>query len=305
MENDEQLARGLGWFSIGLGLAQVLAPGDLARFIGIKDSSNSRAMLRAVGIREIVSGIGILTKQRPVEWVQARVAGDAMDLALLGMALCSGDNDQGRVATATAAVVGVTVLDMLCTKQLTEHSSSRTGSRREKKDMDVKLAITISRPAEELYQFWHNFENLPRFMNHLEAVQVTGDKHSHWKAKAPAGTTVEWDAETIDDQPNQQIAWRSLPGADVDNSGSVSFERAPGDRGTVVRVEMRYNPPGGALGTAVAKLFGEDPEKQVWEDLHRFKQIMEVGEVVRSEGSPEGMGSPQRPAQHPVGSTAG
>jgi uncharacterized membrane protein len=166
--------------------------------------------------------------------------------------------------------------------------------------MDVKEAITINRSPEELYQFWHDFEHLPRFMNHLEAVQVTDQTHSHWKAKAPAGKTVEWDAEIIEDLPNERIGWRSLPGADIDNSGVVRFERAPGGRGTVVKVEMRYSPPAGALGAGVAKLSGEEPEKQVWEDLHRFKQLMETGEIVRSEGSLAGMGSAQRPAQPPA-----
>lgn len=166
--------------------------------------------------------------------------------------------------------------------------------------MDLKQALAINRSPEDLYQFWHDFQNLPRFMNHLVDVQITGDGRSHWKAKAPAGKTVEWDAEITEDQPNERIGWRSLPGADVDSTGVVRFERAPGGRGTVVKVEMSYSPPGGAVGANLAKLFGEEPEQQVWEDMHRFKALMETGEIVRSEGCLEGMGSKQRPAQPPA-----
>src|SRR5262249_43303222 len=130
--------------------------------------------------------------------------------------------------------------------------------------------------------------NLPRFMKHLESVQVKGERRSRWMAKAPAGTRVEWDAEITEDRPNELIAWRSLEGADVDNSGSVRFERAPCGRGAVVRVEMRYSPPAGVIGAGVAKLFGEDPEWQVKDDLRRFKQVMEAGEIITTEGQPAG-----------------
>ena len=165
--------------------------------------------------------------------------------------------------------------------------------------MDVQKAITINRPAAELYAYWHDFENLPRFMEHLEAVRVTGAGRSHWTAKAPANQTVEWDAEVVEDRPNALIAWRSLDGAAVDNAGSVRFTPAPGDRGTEVRVELRYDPPGGALGATVAKLFGEDPTQQVPDDLRRFKQVMETGEVTQSDASVKGGGPAQPPAEAP------
>ena len=152
----------------------------------------------------------------------------------------------------------------------------------------VEKSLTINRPPEELYRFWRDFENLPRVMSHLESVHVTGENRSHWVAKAPAGTTVEWDAEVYNEKENELIAWRSLEGADVDNAGSVRFERAPGGRGTVVRVSLKYDPPAGKLGAAVAKLFGEEPEQQVQDDLRRFKQFMETGEALTTEGQPSG-----------------
>jgi uncharacterized membrane protein len=161
----------------------------------------------------------------------------------------------------------------------------------------VERVTTVSRPIEDVYHFWKNFENFPRFMRHLESVQVTGDRRSRWCAKGPAGMRVEWEAETIRDDENEWIAWRSLEGSDVQNSGSVRFTPAPGARGTEVRVQLEYTPPGGALGRSVAWLFGEEPDQQVHEDLHRFKQLMETGEIPLSEGP--GLWRAAQPAADP------
>jgi uncharacterized membrane protein len=152
----------------------------------------------------------------------------------------------------------------------------------------VSHAVTIARPAAELYRFWRSLENLPRIMRHLQAVQVIDNTHSHWVAKAPAGSTVEWDAEVINEEENALIAWRSLEGASVENAGSVRFIPAPAGRGTEVRVVLEYIPPAGALGKVVAQLYGEEPRQQVREDLDRFKQLMEAGEIATIEGQPRG-----------------
>lgn len=155
----------------------------------------------------------------------------------------------------------------------------------------VEKSVTINRDREDLYNFWRNFENLPRFMNHLEAVHVTGPGRSHWVAKAPAGQTVEWDAEIYNEKDGEMVAWRTLENADVDSAGSVHFEQAAGGRGTVVRVVLKYDPPGGKIGALVARLFGENPEQQIEEDLGRFKQLMETGEIATTEGQPSGRGA--------------
>jgi uncharacterized membrane protein len=152
----------------------------------------------------------------------------------------------------------------------------------------LEKSITINRSPEELFQFWRNLENLPKFMNHLESVMSTGHKLSHWVAKAPAGTSVEWDAEIINEKENEMIAWRSLEGSDVDNAGSVHFEKTPNGQGTIVKVSIRYNPPGGKMGDLVAKLFGESPDQQIEEDLHRFKQLIEAGEISTTQGQSSG-----------------
>lgn len=158
-------------------------------------------------------------------------------------------------------------------------------------NIDVRQSVTINRSPEELYQFWRNFENLPQFMNHLQSVATIDTTRSHWVAKAPVGTNVAWDAEIISEQENESIAWRSLPDADVPNSGAVRFVPAPHGRGTEVHVTIGYHPPAGALGAAVAKLFGEEPNQQVEEDLRRFKRLMETGEIATTEGQPRGQRS--------------
>ena len=152
----------------------------------------------------------------------------------------------------------------------------------------VEKSVTVNRSPEEVYRFWRDFQNLPRFMNHLESVTDLGGGRSHWVAKAPAGKTVEWDAEVYNEKENELIAWRSLEGADVDNAGSVRFESAPEGRGTIVRVTLKYDPPAGKLGSLVAKLWGEEPSQQIEEDLRRFKQVMETGEITTTEGQPSG-----------------
>jgi uncharacterized membrane protein len=139
----------------------------------------------------------------------------------------------------------------------------------------VEKAIAIKRPPKELYRFWRNLENLPRVMSHLKSVRFVDERRSHWVAKGPLGTKVEWDAEIYTERPDELLSWRSLEGASVDTAGSVHFTKAPGRGGTDVRVALKYNPPGDKLGATLAKLFGKAPEQQIEEDLLRFKQRME------------------------------
>jgi uncharacterized membrane protein len=302
--HEERLATGLGWFSIGLGLSQVLAPRGVARFIGVQDDVKNCALLRMIGLRELACGVGILTKRRPAGWVWARVAGDMMDIALLGSAMAGGAPRRDKVSAATAAVLGVTALDLYDAVQLSSGTEGGTGGIG-LREIRVRKAITVNRPAGEVYRFWRDFRNLPRFMHHVESVQVADDRRSHWKVKAPAGMSVEWDAEIVEDQPDDRIAWRSVPGSQVDNAGSVRFVPAAGNRGTEVHVELRYSPPGGVVGAAIAWLFGESPDQQVYDDLRALKQVMETGEIVVSEGTLGQRGYRQRPAQPPAQLPAG
>jgi uncharacterized membrane protein len=158
----------------------------------------------------------------------------------------------------------------------------------------VEMTVTIDRPPKDLYTYWRNFENLPRFMKHLKSVVVTGDRTSHWIAKGPAGKDVAWDAEIINERPNALIAWRSLEGADVEHAGSVRFESTADGHGTEMHVTLQYYPPAGVVGMAVATLFGEEPSLQIADDLRRFKRLMEDGESLFMDGQPYGV-STKRP----------
>lgn len=169
----------------------------------------------------------------------------------------------------------------------------------EEEAMHVKAAITVRKPREEVYRFWRDLENLPSFMAHVESVEGNGNGRSHWKVKAPAGTHVEWDAELVEERPGEALVWHAVEGSDVDNSGAVRFLDAPRNQGTEVHVEFDYGAPGGRFGEAVAKLFGEEPTQQAKDDLRRFKQVMETGFVVRSEGSPEGSTARRHLKQRP------
>ncbi|MBV9404327.1 MAG: SRPBCC family protein [Acidobacteriaceae bacterium] len=294
----ERLANGLGWFSVGLGLAEVAAPGKLAELIGIRDKSATRAMLRVYGLREIAAGVGILSQTQPATWLWGRVAGDILDLSTMGSAFASRHTDRARLGTATAAVLGVTALDVLCAQQLSRSAEVSGNGAHGRPDAGTRVTKTIitNRAPEEAYGLWRELTNLPKFMSHLESVQVTGDKRSHWVAKVPGGKTVEWDAETVADEPNRRIAWRSLEGSDIQHSGSVEFEAVPHGRGTLVRVEIDFSPRGGAIGAAIAKLFRAAPKLHLEQDLRAFRQLLETGEVVQSDASIHPGMHPAQPA---------
>lgn len=298
--DDGSTSRGLsaflGLFSVGLGMAQLVSPGSVARLCGIADDDQNRSAMRALGLRELTSGVGILSQPHRPEWVWSRVAGDMMDLALLGRVLTHDENERQRTSAATAAVLGVTALDFVVARRL-QQEHQRRGEERVPRTMatpaqqkaavraiHTKMSVTVNKPVEEVYAFWRDFENLPRFMRHLESVRVLDERRSHWVAKAPAGATVEWDAEITEEEPDRRLAWRSLEGADVYNAGAVEFTPAP-QAGTEVRVELRYSPPGGVLASKLAMLFREEPGQQVQDDLRHFKQVLETGEIVYSDAT--------------------
>lgn len=149
-------------------------------------------------------------------------------------------------------------------------------------DTLVGKTVTINRPRAELYAFWRDMANLPRFMENVVSVVPVGEGRTHWTVKAPAGKTVEWISAITEDKPNETIAWTSEHGADVPNSGRVDFRDAPGERGTWVSVTILYDPPAGIIGRAIAKMFQREPAIQARRDLRRFKQLMETGEIATS-----------------------
>ena len=152
----------------------------------------------------------------------------------------------------------------------------------------VEESVTINRSIEELYRFWRNLENLPQFMQHLQSVERITDTLSRWRARGPGGKIVEWNAEIINEVPNQVIGWRSIEGSEVVSAGSVNFDDAGAGRGTRVTVHLQYSPPGGKIGAAVARLLGRDAATEIREDLRRFKQMVEASEVPTNEGQSHG-----------------
>jgi len=152
-------------------------------------------------------------------------------------------------------------------------------------DEDFELVgrtVSINRPRRELYEFWRDFRNLPQFMENIAAVTVIDERRSHWVVRGPAKSDLEWDSVITEDVPGEVIAWSSVEGANVDNSGRVEFRDSPNGRGTIVTVTIAYDPPGGALGKAFAKIFRREPKIQARHELRRFKQLMETGELPTS-----------------------
>lgn len=302
----DKLTRILGWASVGLGTPLLLAPAKSAQALGIEDGPRQRAAVAGVGARELMAAAGLLGQGSPV-WLWNRVAGDLMDLALLGNALRNRTmtpravkfvmkkrekERASRTAAAIAAVAAVTAVDVYAA------ATRSRGARR--KLLGLTAAVTVTKPRQEVYGHWRRLEGLPAFMAHLDEVTTTGPRTSRWRATAPFGRTVEWDAEITEDIPGERIAWRSLNGSDIRNEGEVRFVPAPNERDTEVHVTLRYSMPAGKGGQALARYFGEDPHQQLDDDLRRFKQVLEVGEVVRSEGAPGGKRARQEFPQHPA-----
>jgi uncharacterized membrane protein len=278
------LVNGLGVASLGLGLSEVLAPGKVAATAGIDETSRSRFVIRALGLRECGHAAALLFGPSKLVWT--RVAGDVLDVALLGAALAKSNHGQRR-RRGTASIVALAAIgaaDLYAALRTTGSAGRHANGSAHR---SLRAAVTVRRPQEEVYRFWRDLEHLPSFMQHLQSVTESGDR-SRWVADAPLGQSVQWDAQVTDDEPNKRIAWQSLPGSAIENGGSVEFSPAPDDNGTEVRVTMSYRLPAGVLGKATATVFGESPEQQVNDDLRRFKQLLETGEVIRSDGSPEG-----------------
>jgi uncharacterized membrane protein len=202
-------------------------------------------------------------------------AGSLLTVALLREARKSRGGHSDKLKVATATVAGITLLDALYLVR----------RRRQKpRIVTLKASVTVRPPAHEIYRFWRELRNLPVFMSRLDSVtEVNG--HTVWRAWGPGGVRAEWDAEIVADKPNERLAWRSLEGATIPNHGSVEFRTAPRGRGTEVRLEIVFEPPGGAIGAAFLRLLDEFPEQMLRSDLRRLKQLVETGEIVHSEAS--------------------
>ncbi|HEU4727418.1 MAG TPA: SRPBCC family protein [Kofleriaceae bacterium] len=291
LPDGSRLSRGLGLFSLGLGLTELAAPEALARAIGVEPDGRTSTALRVLGMREILSGIGVLLKPRRSLPLWARVAGDAIDLGVMAWAARSRRTSMQRLGAAFVAVAGVAALDVIASRRVARASRAVVEP--------VIFAVTINKPVSEVYSFWRKFETLPRFMEYLESVTPRAAGRSRWVARLPLGRTIAWDAEIIDDRPNELIAWRTVEGSTLQHRGEVTFARTPGRDMTEVRVKLELGLFGARPNPVLAKLL---TRPQIKGDLRRLKQILETGEVVRSDAS---IHAGRHPAQPPLRAPAG
>ncbi|WP_435769546.1 SRPBCC family protein [Nocardioides sp. SYSU DS0651] len=296
-----RLVSALGWTSLALAAAPLARPAAVARAVGVDDDPLAETAVRAVGARELLHGALLLAGPTGTVWT--RVAGDALDLAMLGRAARARSGDRrARAMTALAVVGGITLADLYAARRTlrAQHGGDRPGP------LELTASVTVNRSPDEVYAFWRDLENLPRFMLHLQSVDDLGGGRSRWRANAPLRRrSVEWEAELTSEEPGRRIAWKSLPGADVANAGTVHFGHTPDGRSTEVKVVLHYDVPGGRVGRAVARLLGEEPVQQVRDDLRRLKQVLETGDLVRTEGLPQGTDARHQAVQRPAAPMGG
>ena len=292
-----RLAPALAWLGLGLGMAELFMPRTMSRLAGV---SVGNSWLRVMGARELVSGAGILLRPDKPGWLWSRVAGDVMDMGLLAWSLRQQQRQLQRSGVLGAVLAGITVLDLLAAVDHTQRSARRkpsgfrgvpgraglsvsgSGLVQVRKTLDVNLS------PEACYRFWRAMENFPRFMQHVEAVEPLDATRSHWQVRGPLGQPIRWESELTSDIPGQQLGWRTRTGSDIAHAGLVRFSPAPGQRGTRIAVDFQYHAPMGKAGLMLTRVLGEDPAQQVSDDLRRFKQLAETGEIPTTIGQPAG-----------------
>jgi len=274
----ERVARALGWFSVGLGAWQLLYPRGVTRAIGVRADPG---LVRALGAREIASGVAILAQKRPAPLaLHARVAGDLVDLGLMGAAWNARRTDRTRLAIGAAAVLGVTALDVVCSQKLRASRAARP--------IELHASVAVQRTPEELYKFWRELSNLPRVLSHVEAIETYEGGRFRVQGKRVAGRELSWDAQIIDDIPNEQFTWSSTTSAPLASRGQVSFRPLGGDRGTSLQLSLRFEPRPGTVASTLLHMLGDAPEQLLKAELRRFKQWIETGELATTEGQPSG-----------------
>lgn len=243
---------------------------------GMRTSSHNVANVERVG--SVVIGAGLIA------YGLRRRDGAGVVSAILGGAFIT-RGASGRCPVYRALGVSTGAAEPVLDAPRHPGVTGRAATVNARRAIKVERSVMIDVPRPVAYAFWRDLTNLPKFLEHLVAVQVESPSRSHWVAKAPGGNTVEWDAELVNDVPDSIIAWKSVGAPDIANAGAVNFSDAPAGRGTIVRVTLDYEPPGGPLGAVIAsfaRMFGEEPDRQVREDLRKLKQLMETGEITTS-----------------------
>jgi uncharacterized membrane protein len=265
-----KLADGLGWFSLGLGTAQLLAPGEVNRMIGVHDDPRTRFWQRVVGLQELSAAAGILGVRRVREWLWGRTAGDVVHLTMLERAFQGRCEDPARLAGAIVSVLGTFAADAYAAARLT------TQPNREDDFMKASASITVNAPRETVQRAWQEFEQRTDGSSRIGPIEVVGQ------------------------DPGRSVQWRTAGQAQVKVSGVTTFTEAPGDRGTEIHVRISYDLPAGAVGAVIEKVKGDDPHQRMQDDLRRFKQLTETGEIARSDGAPSGPSARLQPKQRPA-----
>jgi uncharacterized membrane protein len=273
------IAESLGWLSVGLGLAGLCAPRQVAQLTGLE----KHGLLRLVGARELLAGAGLLTQSDKTPWLWARVAGDVIDLAALALGHTPTSRGRAKAMSAAAVVAAITAADVAATLQYSRGRATRAAP-----DVYFDRTIIVNKTPRECYDYWRDLRNLANFTVRLEKVIPLDERRSHWVMNVPGGGTVEWTSELTEDKPGERLRWHSTEDSPFQHAGSVTFEPAPAGRGTFVTVGMHYHAPGGTIGTALARLLGSDPFGEVRENLRRFKQLIETGEIPTTVGQPSG-----------------
>lgn len=264
-----RMAQGLGWYSIGMGLGALLVPGLVRRLAGLRHGSS--LLMRLMGARELGTGIALLGSRKPVAALDARILGDVADLIALGVAFARPANGPNRLLASAVTKLGVTALDLIARHDLAGHHDRQ---QRVAMVTSVHRAITIDASPEALYAFWRDLPAMPRIMEHLRSVQRIDAVRSRWTAVGPAGMTLSWESEIIDDRPGELISWITLEGP-LESAGVVRFRPSRDRRGTEVVVDMKYHVLGRGLGQAAATLFGLEPGVELERGLVRLKQLFE------------------------------
>lgn len=283
------------WLSLGIGAASLLGSAGATRLIGARPTTANRLAFAAIGVCDIAYGLSLLSGGPPTRWAWLRVAADVANLSVLGTRFAPQKLNGPAFGGLLAAGAGLTLIDTLAAAGTSNGQGEHT-----QHNVYVNATTTIRRSPEEVYRFWRDLSNLPRFMTHVESV-TEAQGHTTWKARASFGPAVTWDAQITSDRPGEEIRWRSTDHSLLANHGGVYFRPAPGGRGTEVHVHLGFEPPLGAVGEGIARLFQALPREQVTADLRRLKQLLEVGEIVRSDASVHKGMHPAQPAAQTIG----
>jgi uncharacterized membrane protein len=279
-----QTVRNLGILSLALGAGGLLMPGAVSRMSGLQQH---RGLLPLVGLRELAAGIGLLSSRNPTPWLWSRVVGDGMDLAVILSSLLSPGNPRRASAAVTAAVVAaITAIDTR--ESLRSSQSNAVSTTGAAPDALVSASVIVGKSPQECYEFWRDPTNITRISPMIESVTVLDERTSRWLIRSPLGNQIEWDSKITGETPGERISWRSVDGGGLYHAGVVRFERATGNRGTLVSTSVHFRVPGGSAGMGLAKLLGANPRSEVREDLRRFKQLLEAGEIPTTRGQPSG-----------------